>query len=679
MKTILEQIAKLRQLINEYDVHYYVLDQPLVPDAEYDQIYQQLLALEQQYPQWITPDSPTQRVGGAPLEHFKQVPHKQPMLSLANGFDEKEIRAFYQRLIERLGQSSDPLILTCEPKLDGLAITLHYHQGHLVLAATRGNGSIGEDVTLNAKTIRSIPLRLVGKHIPEFVEIRGEVYMSKHHFELYNHNAMQNGEKIFANPRNAAAGSLRQLDPQIAAARRLSFYSYGLGQVQGGQLTNSHYENLQCIKAWGIRINPEIQRVQGIDACLAYYRMLADKRDSLDYEIDGVVLKLDRYDLQQQMGFVTKAPRWAIAYKFPAQEQMTVIQQVEFQVGRTGVLTPVARLEPVRVGGVVVRNATLHNLDEIRKKDIHIGDTVIIRRAGDVIPEIVQVVPHLSPSTRIAITLPAACPICGSTIIIIPGEAHARCPGGLYCPAQLKEAIVHFASRKALNIQGLGHKLIEQMVTTQLIRTIADVYELRLESLLQLERIGLKSAHKLLQAIEMSKQTQLAHFLFALGIREVGESTAHQLAQHFLTLERLIQAEPLELQQVPEVGEIVAGHIVAFFKQPHNLDIIRRLLAAGIHWPEVKVRAVKQTMILRKRFVLTGTLKYYSREAAKTLLLDLGAVVSETISKNTDYVVAGEAPGSKYRKAQQLNIPILDEAAFLALIQGNNFESRLKS
>lgn len=667
MDTERQQLDALRDALDEYRKYYHAFDISLVPDAEYDRLYQQLERLEAQYPEWITPDSPTQRVGEKPLDCFKQVEHKLPMLSLSNAFADDEVFAFQQRLFDRLA-SHDALCFTCEPKLDGLAISLHYQRGQLILAATRGDGATGEDVTLNARTIRSIPLRLVGTDIPEYIEVRGEVFMPKRGFNDYNEQARRSGEKLFANPRNAAAGSLRQLDPQIAAARPLACYCYSIGYVEGGNLKNSHFENLQYLKSWGFSVNPEINQVFGAEACLDYYRELAKKRDDLDYEIDGVVYKLDDISLQDKVGFIAKAPRWAIAHKFPADEEMTTVNHVDFQVGRTGVLTPVARLAPVKVGGVIVSNATLHNMDEIHKKDVHIGDTVIVRRAGDVIPEVVKVVTHIQAEQRTEIVLPTTCPVCDSDVITIEGEAHARCSGGLFCPAQCKEAIIHFASRKAMDIDGLGRKLIEQMVEAKLIKNIADIYDLQLQQLASLERMGLKSAENVIAAIERSKQTELSRFLFALGIREVGETTAYNLAQYFKGVEQLMQASETSLQAVNDVGVIVAANIVAFFKQAHNIEIIQRLINSGIQWPDIKTPAVEEQALSGKRFVITGTMQELSREQAKQRLLALGAKVSGSVSKNTDYVVVGADPGSKYTKAQELGIPILVESDFITLL-----------
>lgn len=669
MSTIQQEILTLRKTLRKYEHHYYLLDDPLVPNAEYDRLYQQLIALEQAHPELITKDSPTQRVGGAPLDSFQQVTHKVPMLSLSNAFTEDEVRAFSQRLKERLG-SVEAWQFTCEPKLDGLAISLHYEYGQLILAATRGDSITGEDVTMNARTIRSIPLQLQGDSVPKYVEIRGEVYMPKRGFTEYNVEARKEGKKVFANPRNAAAGSLRQLDPRIAAQRPLACYCYGIGYIDEGEPLESHYANLQRLKAWGMWVNPEIVKVCGIDACIDYYHDLAKKRDGLEYDIDGVVYKLDSIDLQKQAGFIAKAPRWALAHKFPADEALTTVNDVEFQVGRTGVLTPVARLAPVKIGGVIVRNATLHNMDEIHKKGVHIGDTVYVRRAGDVIPEVVKVAPSVDSKQRTAITLPQQCPICDSDVLTIEGEAHARCTGGLFCSAQRKEAIIHFASRKAMDIEGLGRKLVEQMLAAGIVDNIADLYNLQITQLAQLERMGLKSAENVVAAIEKSKSTQLSRFLYALGIREVGETTAYNLAMHFRDLSALMQAEEAALLAVNDIGPTVAAHIKGFFSQSHNREIIDKLLASGVHWPAISESSM-QPGLSGKRFVLTGTLQQMSRDIAKQRLLALGAKVSSSVSKNTDYLVAGAEPGSKYLRAQALGITILQESEFTALLDSS--------
>jgi len=540
----------------------------------------------------------------------------------------------------------------------------------LILAATRGDGVNGENVTHNARTIPTIPLRLMGDMIPDYLEVRGEVYMSKIGFENYNKKALKQGKKTFANPRNAAAGSLRQLDPKIAAERPLSFYCYGIGYYKGFKFSNSHFQNLQQLKNWGILINPESMRVNSIEECIEYYNQLSLRRNQLDYEIDGVVYKLDDLDFQSLVGNIAKAPRWALAHKFPTQEEMTKLKKIEFQVGRTGVLTPVARLEPVEVAGVTISNATLHNMDEIRKKDIHVGDTVIIRRAGDVIPEVVKVVEHLRPKEALAIDLPAKCPDCYSDVTLIEGEAQARCTGGLFCPAQRKQAIIHFASRKAMDVDGLGKKLIEQLIDKNLINNIADIYDLNLTDLARLERMGEKSANNILEAIEKSKTTTLPRFLFALGIREVGEITAFHLAQHFKNLSAVMHANEEQLEQVTDIGIVVATHIRLFFKQKHNLEIIDRLLNAGIHWPEI-IETEHANPFKDKKIVLTGALENLSRQQAKQELMSLGAKITNSISKTTDYLVAGNNPGSKYNKAQELNIPILNELDLDSLIKNS--------
>ncbi len=667
---ITQRARELRDLINRYNIRYYVHDDPEVPDAEYDRLFEELKQLEARYPVLQTPDSPTRRVGGKPLEKFQPVTHAVPMLSLDNVFDEAGLTAFDQRVRDWLQTDSSP-VYAAEPKLDGLAISLRYEQGILVQAATRGDGMTGEDVTDNVRTIPSIPLKLFGKDIPELIEIRGEIFMSKQGFEALNQQQRRENKKPFVNPRNAAAGSLRQLDPKITASRPLEMICYGLGAYRGMERPISHEAAMKQIAKWGCRISEELQLVTGVAGCLAYIRQLGERRDALPYEIDGVVFKVNETRLQERLGFVSRAPRWAIAYKFPAQEEMTVVEDIEVQVGRTGALTPVARLKPVFVGGVTVSNATLHNQDEIDRKDIRIGDTVIVRRAGDVIPEIVKVVLSRRPPDAVKYTLPKQCPVCGSDVEKIDGEAIVRCSGGLYCPAQRKEAIKHFASRKGMDIDGLGDKLVEHLVDKGLVKDVADLYSLTASDLISLERMGEKSAQNLLQAIASSKQTTFSRFLYALGIREVGEATARALAQHFLTLEALQQADEHALTEIEDVGPIVAYHIITFFKQPHNREVIARLLAAGVHWPEEK--PLGQDSFLRgKTIVLTGTLDTMSRSEAKEKLLAMGAKVTGSVSQKTDYVIAGRDAGSKLTKAQSLGIPVVDEATLLTWIQGDD-------
>ncbi len=666
-KNIQQRVQALREEINAHNYAYYVLDNPEVTDSEYDRLMQELQQLEQQYPELVTADSPTQRVGAEPLSAFAEVKHEIPMLSLSNAFSEEDMQDFDHRICEALKQ--DAVDYAAEPKLDGLAISLLYRDGVLVRAATRGDGHTGEDVTLNIRTIEAIPLRLRGSNVPAVLEVRGEVVMPKAGFEQLNQQQIANGEKPFVNPRNAAAGSLRQLDPKITATRPLSFYSYGTGLIEGFSLPQTHSAMMQQLKQWGLRINPESKVVKGVQGCNDYYEALAQKRNDLPDEIDGIVYKVDRYDFQQQLGFVSRAPRWAIARKFPAQEEMTTLLAIDVQVGRTGALTPVARLEPVFVGGVTVSNATLHNQDEIERLDVRIGDTVIVRRAGDVIPQIVSVVKSRRKGKPRRFHMPDRCPVCGSATARMDDEAVTYCTGGLFCEAQRKEAIKHFASRRAMNIDGLGDKLVEQLVDEGLVNTIADLYKLEVAQLIKLERMGEKSASNLVKALQASKQTTLARFLFALGIHTVGETTAQTLANHFLTLENIMQASEDALLQVPDVGPVVANNIITFFKQPHNREVIEQLLAEGICWPDIVRKQQHELPLAGKVFVVTGTLQGMSRNEAKAALQELGAKVSGSVSKKTDFVVVGENPGSKATKAEELGISIMDEAALTELLQ----------
>jgi DNA ligase (NAD+) len=652
------RIEDLRDQIRLHNYHYYVLDAPLIPDAEYDRLFRELRQLEEQHPEFITEDSPTRRVGDQPLPGFEEVRHALRMLSLENVFSDEELADFDRRVRERLGTDKQ-VVYTAEPKLDGLAISLRYENGRLVQGATRGDGERGEDVTSNVRTIEAIPLRLLGKHYPALLEVRGEVFMPKAGFEKLNAEARKAGEKSFANPRNAAAGSLRQLDPRLTAKRPLSFYAYGLGQTDE-PIAESHAAAMQELRKIGIPVSPELQRLDGIDECLDYYANILGRRDSLPYEIDGVVYKVDSFEAQSRLGFVSRAPRWAVAHKFPAQEELTVVEDIEFQVGRTGAVTPVARLKPVTVAGVTVSNATLHNMDEIERKDVRVGDTVIIRRAGDVIPEVVQVVPDRRPDDVKKPELPLTCPVCGSDILRVEGEAVARCSGGLYCSAQRREGIKHFASRKAMDIEGLGDKLVEQLDENGLVKTVADIYSLKAEDIAALERMGEKSAQNLIMALEKSKSTTLPRFLYALGIREVGEATARSLANHFLTLDAIEQADEDALQETPDVGPIVASHIASFFRQEHNIEVLQGLIAAGVHWPAIEKPEEAAQPLDGKTFVLTGALSR-PRDQIKAQLEALGAKVAGSVSKKTDYVVAGEAAGSKLAKAQDLGIDILDE------------------
>lgn len=667
---IRKHIEQLRQEVNEHNYRYHVLDAPTIPDSEYDRLFQELQKLEAEYPDLKTPDSPTQRVGSAPLKNFPQITHLTPMLSLDNAFTADSVLEFERRIRDRLKTllpKDERIAYVCEPKLDGLAITLIYEDGVLQLGATRGDGTTGEVITENLRTIATLPLRLRSESvkIPNRIEVRGEVYMPKKAFEDLNKRAEETGDKIFANPRNAAAGSIRQLDSRITSKRHLQFFAYS---IAGESPTRSHFKNLQYLAALGFPICPLNQKVEGIEACLNFYEMIGKKRKSLPYEIDGVVYKVDSLDLQEQLGFVSRAPRWAIAHKFPAEEMLTELVDVEFQVGRTGSVNPVARLKPVFVGGATVSNATLHNMDEVKRKDIRIGDTVIVRRAGDVIPEVVSVVMDRRPKDAKIIHLPKHCPVCGSHVEKEEGEAVARCTGGLVCAAQRKEAIRHFAQRRAMDIEGLGDKLVELLVNEELLETVADIYTLKKEEVANLERMGEKSADNLIQAIEKSKKTTLAKFLYALGIREVGETTAQTLASHFNTLDPLMQATVEELLEVQDVGPIVAGHIHHFFHEPKNLKIIERLEKAGVHWPLPQKISTTNLSLSGLTFVITGTLSQMSRDEAKDILLSKGAKISESVSKKTDYVVVGDSPGSKLAKAESLGVKIIDEKELLKLL-----------
>ncbi|MDE2346733.1 MAG: NAD-dependent DNA ligase LigA [Gammaproteobacteria bacterium] len=664
------RIQSLRQQINHHNYLYYVLDSPEIPDSEFDRLMRELEQLEQQFPQLITPDSPTQRVGATPLTEFGEVRHEVPMLSLDNAFDEHEVQEFDRRLHERLDTSAQ-IEYTAEPKLDGLAVSLVYENGVLNRGATRGDGTLGEDVTQNVRTLLSVPLRLVGTGFPRLLEARGEIFMPKKGFEMLNAKAEKNHEKPFINPRNAAAGSLRQLDARITASRPLEFYAYAWGQVEGGRLPERHSKVLACFREWGLRTNPENRLVIGLEGCLKFYKHMADKRDQLPYQIDGVVYKVDRLDLQKELGFVARAPRWALAHKFPAEEVMTVLRAVEFQVGRTGALTPVARLQPVFVGGANISNATLHNMDEIERKDVRVGDTVIVRRAGDVIPEVAGVVLAKRPKNARRVHLPLKCPVCGSKVLRIEGEAVARCSAGLYCPAQRKEMIRHFASRRALDIEGLGEKLVDQLVDAGLVHTPADLFKLTAKQLADLERMGDKSADNLLQAINKASNTTFSRFLYALGIREVGETTALVLARHYGSLDALLAADQDSLMQVPDIGPVVAASIASFFHEPHNLKVIRALRESGVRWQQqADAKKFKHSSILAGlTFVITGTLSQMTRDDAKDTILALGGKVSGSVSKKTDYLVVGAEPGSKLAEARRLGVALMDEQAFLRRIK----------
>jgi DNA ligase (NAD+) len=665
-----KKVDSLREDIRHHNYRYHVLDDPEIPDATYDRLVRELEALEEKYPELITPDSPTQRVGAEPVSAFGTVAHELPMLSLDNAFSEEELRDFHRRVTQRLDIDIDaPLSYAAEPKLDGAAVSLLYEDGELVRGATRGDGTTGENITHNIRTIDAVPLRLIGTGYPARLEVRGEVFMPRAGFMAFNQNAEAKGEKTFVNPRNAAAGSLRQLDPRLTAERPLDIYVYSVGIHEGGNLPDRHSNILDALQAWGFKVCPERRVVDGIDGCLAFYADIGARRDSLHYDIDGVVYKVDRLDFQRALGFVSRAPRWAIAHKFPAQEELTVVRDVEFQVGRTGALTPVARLEPVFVGGVTVSNATLHNMDELNRKDVRVGDAVIVRRAGDVIPEVVKVVRDRRPKRTRRVRMPTECPVCGSAVVREGEEAVARCTGGLYCAAQRAEALKHFVSRRAMDVDGMGGKLIEQLVAMDRIKTPADLFTLDKDELVAMERMGDKSADNLLAAIEASKQTSLARFLYALGIREVGEATAAGLAAHYGKLDGILDAGEAALQEVPDVGPIVAARIHAFFAEPHNRDVIDRLVASGVSWPESEpVAPDADGALVGKTFVLTGTLSAMTRHEAKDRIVAAGGKVTGSVSKKTDYLVAGDKAGSKLTKAQNLGITVLDEVELEKLL-----------
>ncbi|NDV91587.1 NAD-dependent DNA ligase LigA [Alteromonas sp. 345S023] len=664
------RIEELRTQIAEYNYQYYVQDAPTVPDAQYDRDMQELIALEKAHPQLQSASSPSQKVGGQALSAFEQVTHEVPMLSLDNAFDETTLLAFEKRVSDRL-KDTRVLHFSCEPKLDGLAVSILYENGQLVRAATRGDGQVGENITANVRTIANVPLSLRGTNWPERVEVRGEVFMPKKGFEKLNEQQKQAGAKVFANPRNAAAGSLRQLDSKITAKRPLMFYAYSLGLVSPSDfsLPSLHSQRLETLAQWGIPLCPDIDTAKGAKGCLDYYQLILTKRDNLPYDIDGVVFKVNDIELQQQLGFVARAPRWAIAQKFPAQEEVTRLLDVEFQVGRTGAITPVARLEPVFVGGVTVSNATLHNQDEIERLGVKVGDYVIIRRAGDVIPQVVSVVEVKRNGAERDIVFPSTCPVCDSNVEKLADEAVARCTGGLICAAQRKQALKHFASRKAFDIDGLGDKLVEQLVDADLVHSPADFFTLTVEALIGLERMAEKSAVKLLNALEASKTTTLAKFLYALGIREVGEATAANLAQHFTTLNAIRSANLEDLVAVSDVGEIVATHIHNFFNEDHNIEVIEALINVGIHWPDIEKKSAGESLPLEgQTCVITGTLSTMGRSDAKAKLQLLGAKVAGSVSKNTDFLVAGEKAGSKLTKAQDLNVAVWDEDALVAFL-----------
>lgn len=688
------RIEALRDEIRQHDYRYYVLDDPEISDADYDRLFRELQQAEQDHPELITADSPTQRVGAKPSSAFAEVRHEQPMLSLANAFSEQELRNFHRRVHDKLQTQS--LHYNAEPKLDGLALSLLYENGELVRGATRGDGNRGEEVTANVRTVNTIPLKLQGKHWPRRLEVRGEVYMTRQAFLALNEYQTQQEAKPFANPRNAAAGSLRQLDPKITARRKLAFYAYGVGFVEGAHLPDTQSAMLAQLKHWGFPVSQETEVVKGIDGCFDYYRRMGERRTMLAYDIDGVVFKVDRFDAQQQLGFVSRAPRWAIAYKYPPEEATTQLLNIEVQVGRTGALTPVARLAPVPVGGVTVTNATLHNQGEIERKDVRVGDTVIVRRAGDVIPEVVGVIKDKRPKNVRRFSMPTSCPECGSEVVRQEGEAVARCSGGLVCPAQRIQSLIHFASRRAMDIDGLGDALIEQLVNEDQLHTPADIYRLHehQDQLIAREGWGGKSVANLLAAIDKSKATTLPRFLFALGIPDVGEVTAAELADHFGSLDKIEQValdyaeqltvltqteqtksryhkqlKALELQQVANVGPEIASRLAAFFHEPHNLEVIRQLRELGVRWDDIETVSMGTQPLAGKTYVLTGTLESISRDAAKDRLTALGAKVAGSVSKKTDYVVAGSDPGSKLDKAQALGIEVIGEEELLKLLQ----------
>lgn len=666
-----KKVESLRSEIRHHNYLYHVLDDPEVADVGYDRLVRELTALEKENPELVTPDSPTQRVGAEPIKAFGTVQHQIPMLSLDNAFSEEELKDFHRRVTDRLDIVDDAgeLAYSAEPKLDGVAVSLLYEAGYLVRGATRGDGTTGEDITHNVRTIASVPLKLFGDGYPSTLEVRGEVFMPRAGFEKFNELARQKDEKTFVNPRNAAAGSLRQLDPRLTAERPLDMYVYSVGQVEGGSLPDRHSAILDQLREWGFKICPERKVVKGIRGCLDFYEDLGKRRDLLSYDIDGVVYKVDRLDYQQQLGFISRASRWAIAHKFPAQEETTVVRDIEFQVGRTGAVTPVARLEPVFVGGVTVSNATLHNMDELYRKDVRVGDTVIVRRAGDVIPEVVRVIKKKGARRKPKVKTPTKCPVCKSKVVRIDDEAVARCTGGLYCEAQRSEALKHFVSRRALDIEGLGSKLIEQLVAMGRIKTPADIFRLEKDELVEMERMGEKSADNLLKSIETSKQTTLSRFLYGLGIREVGEATANALASHYGKLEAIMSASEEDLQTVPDVGPVVASRMQAFFSESHNLDVIRSLKGSGVRWTESEPALIaKDGPLTGKTFVLTGTLAGMTRDEAKDRIQAAGGKVTGTVSKKTDFVVYGDNPGSKLTKAQKLAVETIDQTGLEKLL-----------
>jgi DNA ligase (NAD+) len=663
-ENILRQYQHLVEELNKHNHRYYVLDDPTVPDSEYDRQLRELQSIEGHYREIIALDSPSQRVGGAALSSFSQIKHALPMLSLDNAFNDTELQEFERRLKDRLNSSAD-IEYVCEPKLDGAAVSLLYRDGALIYGATRGDGSVGEDITANVRTIKSVPLKLHGDNIPATLEVRGEIYLPLSGFDALNAAAVLSGDKTFVNPRNAAAGSLRQLDSKITASRPLEMCAYSVGQYLADRVPETHEDMLSALRGWGFKINDHVETVKGIAACENYYQRLAERRQILPYDIDGIVYKVNSLQLQERLGFVAKAPRWAIARKFPAQEEMTQLIDVEFQVGRTGAITPVARLEPVFVGGVTVSNATLHNGDEINRLGVRIGDTVIIRRAGDVIPQIAKVVLDKRPQNALPVVFPERCPVCQSAVRRTEGEAVARCSGGLFCGAQIKEAIKHFASRKAMDIDGLGDRLVELMVDESVIFSVADIYDLNVDKLVKLERMAEKSASNLIGAIAVSKKTTLAKFLYALGIREVGEATAHTLANNFGSIELIATASADELLEIDDVGPIVARYIVNFFQNPDNLSIIQALRDAGVKWEDIDLSSLEDQPLKGQIWVLTGGMEIMSRAEAKDRLQALGAKVASSVSAKTTQVVAGPGAGSKLTKAKTLDIAVMNEQQFV--------------
>jgi DNA ligase (NAD+) len=663
---IKKRVDELRSEINEHNYRYYVLDAPVISDARYDKLLRELQVLEHDHPELITPDSPTQRVGATPAKEFGEVRHKVPMTSMDNAFEESEVCDWDERVRKGLG-TDKAIHYTAEPKFDGTSISLRYEDGVLVSAGTRGDGTTGEDVTQNVRTIRSVPLRLHGKGWPKILEVRGEIVIPKKDFEKLNAEQLKQGGKVFANPRNAAAGSLRQLDSRITAARPLSFFPWGLGEVNGGEVPEQYSGVVGKLRDWGFRTTDLFKQVKGAEGCLEYYAVIGAKRDRLPFEIDGVVYKVDDLPARDKLGYTARAPRWAIAHKFPAQEETTVVEDIQASVGRTGVVTPVAVLKPVHVSGVTVTHATLHNQDEVERKDVRIGDTVIVRRAGDVIPEVVGVISEMRPHLTRKWHMPKKCPECGSEVVREEGEAAHRCMGGLFCPAQRMGALLHFASRRALDIEGLGDKLVEQLVDTGLVKTVADLYRLTRDRLAELERMGDKSAQNLIEQIDKSKATTLPRLLHALGIPQVGEATALALARHFGDLEPILDADEEQLQEIDGIGPNVAAEIRSFFHQKHNREVIEKLVKAGVRWEKIEISRKAQPLA-GKTFVLTGTLATLTRDEAKEKLQALGAKVAGSVSKKTDYVIVGEEAGSKADKARVLDIPMLDEKAFLKLL-----------